>query len=174
MAAAENPYRASQQPFVELAPATHGWKEGPYLVVHVSKSALPNRCLFCDGPPVWRGRLSIRKRVSWPFLVAVLLIGPLALFLFLVMPRARVLASLCASDATSVKLRKLAVYVPLVCTVLSLVGAMLVSADVITAGGDFAIFFVFILSAFALLIGLLLALVVSRHVTVFREQRNYF
>src|SRR5829696_7253547 len=100
MAESENPYRAGQQ-LTNTAAANHVWKEGPYLVVHAIKSALPNRCLYCDGPSSWQGRVAFRRPVTGARVLGLIFFAPMSLLVYSTFPTAKPVVCLCAAHARS-------------------------------------------------------------------------
>ena len=171
-----NPYRTSQQTLALPTTMANSWKEGPYLVVHASRTVLPARCLYCDADAAWSGRINIRKPASKLMIVGIVAFGAMAVGLFAVIPKARVTASLCAAHAESRRNSKLLVYVPLGLTLLSLLVLFLAGFGVLPSDDNVLtpVFLMFVVTWLLTYVGVAVDLIVGRPVTIFREQRNYF
>jgi hypothetical protein len=172
----ENPYRASQQHLTNAAPAEHVWKEGPYLVVHATKSVLPNRCLFCDRAAAWRGRVVISRKINAPVVLGLIVFFPISLLFYSIRGKAKPLASLCSLHGQRHSIAKWSVYGPLgiAFTCLILLLATAVGILPYETERTYALLGGYLIGLVIWIIAGLASLAQKQLVTVSEQRGNYF
>lgn len=176
MAEPENPYRASQQLLPNAGPAEHVWKEGPYFVVHASRSVLPNRCLFCDGPAAWRDWVVISRKINAPVVLGLIIFFPISLLFYSIRGKAKALVGLCRPHGRKHSIAKWSVYGPLwiAFTCLFLLSATAVGILPYETERTYALLGGYLIGLVIWTIAGLASLAQKQLVTVSEQRGNYF
>ena len=176
MAESENPYRASQQQLINAARAEHVWKEGPYLVVHGTKSVLPNRCLFCDRPAAWHGRVVISRKINAPVVLGLIVFFPISLLFYSIRGKAKPLVSLCGPHGRKHSIAKWSVYGPLWIALACLILLLATAVGILPYETErtFALLGGYLIGLVIWIIAALASLAQKQLVTVSERRGNYF
>ncbi len=97
----------------------HGpWRDGPYLVVRLSNKSFPDRCILCNAPAEGgTATLSVPRHGR---AVGYLLAAVLNVFVFLMLPRARIRPGLCPNHLANERRRGKHLLIFLVATIVAL------------------------------------------------------